>query len=145
MWPPPPPLPPQKILFLPPSLSQLLAVFMITNLNNDEYLGVFPWNALSPRNDGSLTYFGLEQKVKVKYIPVFFIHSRVPCRFLLFYYPFTNFSMNLARMHTCSTNCLPDYRSFSCGATHSQIHAVLLWESVNFLPETPPVSPPMKW
>ena len=58
---PSPPLPPQKILFLPPSLSQLLAVFMITNLNNDEYLGVFPWNALSPRNDGSLTYFGLSQ------------------------------------------------------------------------------------
>ena len=67
-----------------------------------------------------------EQKVKVKYIPVFLIHSRVPCRFLLFYYPFTNFSMNLARMHTCSTNRLPDYRSFSCGATHFQIHAVLL-------------------
>ena len=67
-----------------------------------------------------------EQKVKVKYIPVFLIHSRVPCRFLLFYYPFTNFSMNLARMHTCSTNRLPDYRSFSCGATHSQIHAMLL-------------------
>ena len=38
----PSPLPPQKILFLPPSLSQLLAEFMITNLNNDEYLGVFP-------------------------------------------------------------------------------------------------------
>ena len=36
-----PPLAPQKILFLPPPLSQLLAVFMITNLNNNEYLGVF--------------------------------------------------------------------------------------------------------
>ena len=34
--------PKKRIIFLPPWLSQLLAVFMITILNNNEYLGVFP-------------------------------------------------------------------------------------------------------
>ena len=49
--------PPKRIIFLPPWLSQLLAVFMITILNNNEYLGVFPWNTLSRRNSGCRTYF----------------------------------------------------------------------------------------
>ena len=87
--------PPQKrIIFLPPWLSQLLAVFMITILNNNEYLGVFPWNTLPRRNSGCRTYFRPkpEEKVRVKYNLILLTqYSRVPCRFLLFYYLFTDF------------------------------------------------------
>ena len=86
--------PKKRIIFLPPWLSQLLAVFMITILNNNEYLGVFPWNTLSRRNSGCRTYFRLkpEEKVRVKYNLIFLTqYSRVPGRFLLFYYLFTDF------------------------------------------------------
>ena len=85
----PPPPPKKRIIFLPPWLSQLLALFMITILNNNEYLGVFPWNTLSRRNSGCRTYFRPkpEEKVRVKYNLIFLTqYSRVPCRFLLFYY-----------------------------------------------------------